>query len=156
MPFLVRLTARVFIVVLLLPGVALAQADPRVVSDAGPAAGSGQTVDAPLPPDQATPVPSIWREFVARVAVGSELHVRLASGERFRATRVRADDSGVLLLPKTRVPVPVQAVRYDAITSLEPARKGGIGAGKAVAIGVGTGVAAFWGMMAIAFAVWGD
>jgi hypothetical protein len=59
-----------------------------------------------------------------------------------RATLVGVRADAVLLQPKTRIPVAIQAVPYDAIVRMEP-RKAGQGAGKAVAIGVATGVAVF-------------
>src|SRR5262245_42219537 len=81
---------------------------------------------------------ALWRGFVEKVDLGTELQVRLASGQRFRATLVGVRDDAALMLPKTRVPVPVQPVPYGDIVSLERTRKG-IGAGKAAAIGVATG-----------------
>jgi hypothetical protein len=68
------------------------------------------------------------------------------------ATAVAA---GLLLQPKTRRPVPVQQVPYDAVASLEVPGKG-IGAGKAAAIGVAAGAGAFWAMVGIALAIWSD
>ena len=96
---------------------------------------AAQTVDtAPL-----------WRSFAENVEVGSTLRVRLRDGQSFKATLVQAGTDALMLQPKTRRPVPVQPVRYDAIVSLERERAGGgIGAGKAAAIGVATGVGAFF------------
>ena len=48
-------------------------------------------------------------------------------------------------------PVPIQAVRYEDVIQIERT-KPGIGAGKAVAIGVATGVGAFFGVLALLFA----
>src|SRR4029453_14480883 len=91
---------------------------------------------------QGQPPPDAWREFVQSVDVGTELTVRLRNGQRFRATGGAERDTGVLLHPKTRVPVPVQPVPYDAILSLE--RPGGGGrAPKSAAIGVARGAGAF-------------
>jgi hypothetical protein len=45
--------------------------------------------------------------------------VRLRNGQKFRATLIDAREDVLLLQPKTRVPVPVQPVSYDAIVSLE-------------------------------------
>jgi hypothetical protein len=96
-----------------------------------------------------------WRQFAERIEVGTELNVRLTDGRRVRATLIGVRDDAVLLQPRTRVAVPVQAVSYNEIVRLE--RKGkGIGIGKAVAIGVATGVGAFFGMMAILVAAYGD
>ena len=52
-----------------------------------------------------------WRSFVENVPVGSELDVRLRSGQRFRATLVRTTTDTLMVLPKTRAAVPVQQVR---------------------------------------------
>lgn len=97
----------------------------------------------------------VWRSFVERIDVGAELNVRLNDGQRFRATLVSAQHDVVLLQPKTRIPVPVQAVSYESILRIEP-RKAGHGVGKAVAIGVATGVATFFGVMALVVAAVGD
>jgi hypothetical protein len=85
----------------------------------------------------------IWKAFAEQVDVGTELTVRLQNGQRFRATLIAVRDDAVLLQPRTRVPVPVQAVPYDEIATLERRESGGIGAGKAAAIGVASGAGAF-------------
>ena len=100
--------------------------------------------------------PDVWRGFVEKVDAGTELNVRLRDGKRFRAVLVGARPDGVLLQPKTRTTVPVQSVPYDAIASLERRQQTGMNAGKAAAIGVGTGVAAFFAIMAIVFAAFDD
>ena len=97
----------------------------------------------------------VWRSFAERIVVGTELNVRLNNGQRFRATLVGAQHDVVLLQPKTRIPVPVQAISYDSIVRIEP-RKAGQGVGKAVAIGVATGVGTFFGVMALMVAAVGD
>jgi hypothetical protein len=99
--------------------------------------------------------PDVWKKFVERVDVGTELNVQLSDGHRVRATLVGVRDDAVLLQPKTRIPVSIQAVPYDAIVRIEP-RKAGHSAGKAVAIGVATGVGAFFGIMALIVAAVGD
>ena len=102
-------------------------------------------------------VPSdVWRTFAERVDVGAEVTVRLQDGQRFRAVLVGIRDEAVLLQPKTRVAVPVQAVPYASIASMERRREGGVGAGKAAAIGVATGVGAFFGLMFIVIALVAD
>lgn len=100
--------------------------------------------------------PDVWRTFAEKVEPGTELTVRLNDGTRFRAALVAARDEGLVLQPKTRRPVPVQVVPYDAVASLERREKGGIGAGKAAAIGIATGAAAFFTMFFIAIAIAAD
>jgi hypothetical protein len=97
----------------------------------------------------------IWKNFVERIDLGTELNIRLSDGRRVRATLIGVREDVVLLQPKTRVPVPVQAVPYHAIVQMEP-RKGGHSAGKAVAIGVATGVGVFFGVMALLVTAVGD
>jgi hypothetical protein len=97
----------------------------------------------------------VWKSFAERVDIGTELNVRLSDGRRLRATLVGVRADVVLLQPSTRIPVAIQAVPYDAIVRMEP-RKAGHGAGKAVAIGVATGVGVFFGMMALIFAAVAD
>ena len=92
----------------------------------------------------------VWRTFAQNIDVGSEMNVRLQDGTRFRATLVGVRDEALLLQPKTRVTVPVQAVPYGDIASLERRKAGGgVGAGKAAAIGVASGVGSFFAMLLI-------
>jgi len=96
----------------------------------------------------------VWRSFAERVDVGTELNVRLNDGRRMRATLVGVRADAVLLQPNTRIPVSIQAVPYDTIVGME--RKAGHSAGKAVAIGVATGVGAFFGIMLLIVAAVAD
>ena len=100
---------------------------------------------------QAQLQPDAWREFVQSVDVGTELTVRLRNGQRFRATVVAKRDTEVLLHPKTRVPVPVQPVPYDAILSMERPG-GGSSAARTAAIGVASGVGAFFAVLLLLLA----
>jgi hypothetical protein len=99
--------------------------------------------------------PDVWKQFVERLDVGKELTVQLSDGRRINATLIGTRDDAVLLQPKTRIPVAIQAVPYDAIVRIEP-RTGGRGAARAVAIGVATGVGVFFGIMAVIVAAVGD
>jgi hypothetical protein len=97
----------------------------------------------------------IWRSFAEQVEVGTELTVRMNDGHQFRATLVGTRDDAMLVQPKTRIPVPIQEVRYEEVTRIERS-KPGMGAGKAVAIGVATGVGTFFGILALLLGVAGD
>jgi hypothetical protein len=99
--------------------------------------------------------PDVWRSFAERLDIGTELTVRLNDGRSFRATLVGVRTDAMLLQPKTRIPVAIQSVPYDEIVRLERA-KPGTGVGKAVAIGVATGVGTFFGILALLYGVVGD
>jgi hypothetical protein len=101
---------------------------------------------------QTPPQSEIWRAFAQKVDVGTRLKVRLDDGQRVVATLIEADADGVLVQPRTRLPVPVQRIAYDRIASLERDDARGIGAGRAVAIGVASGVGAFLGTLLILIA----
>jgi hypothetical protein len=98
----------------------------------------------------------VWRGFVEKVDVGTEMNVRLTDGTRFRAVLVGGRADAVLLQPKTRITVPVQAVPYNSIAALERRQHGGMGAAKAAAIGVGAGAATFLGILLVLFAAIDD
>ena len=98
----------------------------------------------------------VWRAFVEKVPIGAELNVRLRNGQRFRATIVQTSADAVTLLPKTRLPVPVQSVAFEEIASLERRQHGGISGGKAAAIGVASGAGGFFGALLILLALVGD
>lgn len=97
----------------------------------------------------------VWRNFAEHIEIGTELNVRTNDGRHFRATLVGTRGTAMLVQPKTRIPVPVQTVPYDTVTRIERTRPG-LGAGKAVAIGVATGVGAFFGILALLLGVAGD
>ena len=91
----------------------------------------------------------VWRAFAQKLEAGSPVVVRLQNGQRFKATLIEARADALLLQPKTRRPVPVQPVAYDAIQLLERENRNGMGAAKAAAIGVGAGAAAFLAIVLI-------
>ena len=94
----------------------------------------------------------VWRAFAERIDPGSRIKVRMRDGQRVTATFIQAGADALLVQPRTRVPVPVQRVPYDEIASMERDEGRGIGAGKAVALGVASGVAAFLGTLMIMIA----
>lgn len=97
------------------------------------------------------PGADVWRTFSQELEVGTRIRVRFHDGRRVSATLVRADADALLIQPRTRVPVPVQPVPYGAIASIEREHPGLSGT-KAAAIGVGAGVATFFGILLIMLA----
>ncbi len=99
--------------------------------------------------------PEVWRDFAGRLAPGATVILRLNGGQRVKATLMQVTPGALVVLPKTRVPVPPQRIGYDAIRSLEPDERG-LSTGKAVGLGVAAGVGAFLAMLMIVFASFND
>lgn len=95
-----------------------------------------------------------WRSFAQKLDVGTELSVRLQNGQRFTATLLEARSDALLLQPRTRRPVPVQPISYDAIQSLQRHSRHGMSGAKAAGIGVAAGVGSFLAILAIVAASW--
>jgi hypothetical protein len=111
-------------------------------------------IAAPPAHAQAVAGPEIWRSFATRIEPGKTLKVRLTNGQRFKATLLQVSDHGLTVQPKTRGPVPPQIVPYASIASLDIDTGKGANVGKAIAIGAGVAAGAFFGLMALMFAVW--
>ena len=100
--------------------------------------------------------PEIWRAFAEKIDTGATLKVRLVNGKRFKATLLQVSPNGMTVQPKTRVPVPPQVVTFADIASLEVDTGKGASMAKAVAIGAAVAAGAFFSLMAMTFAIWGD
>jgi len=95
-----------------------------------------------------------WRTVAQRMDVGRRITLRLQDGQRVHGTLINATSEEIVVQPRTRIPVVLQRVPYTAIQSLERDEARGIGAGKAVAIGVAAGAGAFFGLLLIALSSW--
>jgi hypothetical protein len=96
---------------------------------------------------------AVWRGLAERLPPSARVKLRLRGGERFTATLVDAQPDGLLVEPKTRLPVPVQRIAYADIASMELVQEGG-SVGKAIAIGVASGAGAFLTLLMIALSAW--
>lgn len=98
---------------------------------------------------QVVPSPDLWRNVAEKVTPGATVKLRLQDGRKLKAVLLQVSDDAITIKPKTRVPLPPQRVDYTAIESIELDERGGIGAAKAVAIGIVSGVGAFLGMLLV-------
>ena len=92
---------------------------------------------------------AVWRQFAQKLGSGSEVNVRLENGQRFAATLIDARADALVLQPRTRRPVAVQPISYDAIVLLERRDRHGMGAAKAAGIGIAAGAGTFLAVLAI-------
>jgi hypothetical protein len=86
----------------------------------------------------------LWRAYTAKLPIGSTLRIR-SDRDRFFASLVAVDDTGIVVKPKTRVPERLRHLSFDALDEIElyPDGKTADRAGAIVA-GVGAGAGAFF------------
>jgi len=102
--------------------------------------------------EQAQTRAETWRTFAERLAVGTQLVVRVEGQRRFQATFIGARPDVLVLQPKARVPVAMQEVPYGSVVSLELHRSSGMHPARAVAIGAATGAGVFFVILGVLFA----
>jgi hypothetical protein len=109
-----------------------------------------QAPSAPIVHDRA-----VLADYVQRLPPGSKVRVERTNGNSVRGTLMKATPDSIVVQKNTRVPeapleVPlsdVTRVTLDQVSS---------SLGKHIAIGVGSGVAATFGVLLILAAIWGD
>ena len=94
-----------------------------------------------------------WLRYTEKLPVGSTIRVRTSDGKRMTAVLAVVDETGITVEPKTRVPESPRHISFDQLQQLE-LKQTGMSAGKAAAIGVGVGVASFFGILLILAAAW--
>jgi len=121
---------------------------------AGCASAGGQRIpqSAPGVPVQDT---AVLADYVQRLAAGSKVRVEKTDGSSFRGTLMKATPQVILVQKNTRVPEAPLEIPLEQLTRVA-LDNGGSSVGKTVAIGVGTGVAATFGVLLILAALWGD
>jgi hypothetical protein len=92
-----------------------------------------------------------WLKYTGKLPVGSTIRVRTSDGKRLTAVLAVVDETGIIVEPKTRVPESPRHISFDQLRQVE-LKQNGMGAGKAAAIGVATGVASFLGILLVVFA----
>jgi hypothetical protein len=98
---------------------------------------------------------SAMTDYVQRLTAGSKVRVERTDGSVLHGTLMKATADAIVVQKNTRVPEsPVEVpLRQLARVTVET---GGASTGKAVAIGIASGVGAFFAILAIAFAASGD
>lgn len=94
--------------------------------------------------------PDIWRQYAARLPIGSTVRIRTTGGEHLTAVLLTVDEAGITVKPKTRIPEPAQQVPFDRLSQLELAGEGS-NIAKAAAVGAGVGAGVFLGMVILLF-----
>ncbi len=122
----------------------------------GPAASRTSIAEVAAPAPQPNSAPELWRKYAQQLPVGTNVRVSTGSTGRFTGTLLAVGDEAITVSARTRVPEPPREIRFDAIRQLEIAKRNGTNVAQAVAVGAGVGAGVFFGLMLMAFAVWGD
>ena len=101
---------------------------------------------------QATNDGLAWRELAQKLQGGVALDMRLRDGRHFKATFVTAHDDAIAVQRKTRVPVPIEQVPYDAIASMSRVQSGSLSGPKIAGIALGSAGAAITAVFLILLA----
>ena len=120
-------------------------------------AGGCATASGPrVAPDQAPPLDrSLLAEYVQRLPAGSKVRVERTTGGTLRGTLLKTGPEQVTVQRNTRVPEPPVDVPFSTITRIT-LDSGGSSVGKTVAIAVGTGVGATFGVLLLLAAIFSD
>ena len=119
----------------------------------GCASTGGQRIPQPVP---GAPLQdkAVLADFVQRLSAGSKVRVEKTDGTSFRATLMRATPQSILVQKNTRVPETPVEIPLEQLARLS--LDNGSSMGKSVAIGVGAGVAATFGVLLLLAAILGD
>ena len=79
-----------------------------------------------------------WRRVAEAIPLGSKVKVHTTDGKRISGTLMRVESAQVLIKRNTRIPEPAVTLSLDRVSNLERDH-GGVGVGKAIAIGVASG-----------------
>jgi hypothetical protein len=88
-------------------------------------------------------------DYVQRLPAGSRVRVERADGSSLRGTLMSATDDKIIVQKNTRIPEPAVAIPVATVARVTVDGGSG-GVGKAVAIGIASGVGVFFAILAIA------
>jgi hypothetical protein len=92
-----------------------------------------------------TETPELWRTYAAKLPVGSAVRVASRGGQRFLASLIAADDTGIVVKPRSRVPEPARRISFDDLQQLDLYDGGTtVNRAGAIAAAIGAGVGVFF------------
>jgi len=105
--------------------------------------------------DSAAPLDrTLLAEYAQRIPTGSKIRVERTAGGTLRGTLLKTGPDQVTLQRNTRIPEPPVDIPFNTITRLT--LENGGNTAKTVAIAVGTGVGATFGVLLLLAAIWAD
>ena|SRR5436190_908720 len=106
-----------------------------------------------LQAEQAVNEEQAWRRLVAALEPAAMVSVRLKDGKRIVGTVLEHSDESLVLKPRTRIPVPAQAIAFSEIDSIER-KKIGWSPGAKVSLGIGVSFGVLMLASLIALSQW--
>lgn len=98
---------------------------------------------------------AVLSDYVQHLPAGSRVRVERANGDALRGTLMKATPDAIVVQKNTRVPeAPVEVPLSDIARVTLDSNSSSVG--KHIAIGVGSGVAATFGVLLILAALWAD
>jgi hypothetical protein len=98
----------------------------------------------------------VLADYAQRLPPGSRVKVETSSGGVVRGTLLKADAQALTLQRNTRIPEPPVDLALGTIARITLDERRGTSTAKAVAIGVASGAATFFGILLVIFATFDD
>lgn len=95
-------------------------------------------------------------DYLQRLPVGSKVRVERTDGHSMRGTLMKAGAEGIVVQPNTRIAEPPIDIPTAQIARVTLDGGGGMSTGKAIGIGIASGVGAFFAILAIIAASFND
>jgi hypothetical protein len=120
------------------------------------ASGCASTSGPRVAQDSAAPLDrALLAEYAQRIPTGSRVRVERTTGGTLRGTLLKTGSDQVTLQRNTRIPEPPVDIPFGSITRLT-VENGGNSTGKTVAIAVGTGIGATFGVLLLLAALFSE
>jgi hypothetical protein len=100
--------------------------------------------------------PAMMADYVQRIPAGSRVRLEQSNGDVIRGTLMKTSSQSVVVQRSTRVPEPPMEVPLSSVARLTLDTHEGTSMAKAVAIGIASGVGAFFAIIAIVAATFDD
>ena len=98
--------------------------------------------------------PMVMGDYIKRLPLGSRVKVTLTDGLELRGTLIKNDADPIVVQPRGRMPEPPLELPVDRVLAVELEGKNSVA--RTVAIGVATGVGAFFGIVLLLAAIYSD
>ncbi len=111
--------------------------------------GCAAATHGPMTTPAAPPSTATMADYVQRIAAGSKVRVERTDGGSLKGTLMKATPDAITVQRNSRLPEPPIDIPIASIARVTLETGGGTSTGKAIAIGIASGVGVFLGILAI-------